>query len=85
MLRTSPIVLAATLFGALAAPALAQGANPMASTQYPPSPGLSSEGGAQPLNSMPESAATAVRERPGSAVGTTLTNPASEAADTPAG
>lgn len=79
MPKATSALLAATLFGALAAPALAQGVNPSASTQYPPSPGLSNESLAQPLNSMPASAATAVRIRPGSDVETTRTGPAAAA------
>lgn len=85
MLKITPILLATALFGALAAPALARVGNPVASTQYPPSAGNSSEGTPQTLNSMPESAATAVRDRPGSDVATTLTGPASEATDAPEG
>lgn len=69
-------LLAAALFGALAAPAVAQAGNPMASTQYPPSAGNSNEGTPQPLNSLPSSAATAVRERPGSDIETTRVAPA---------
>lgn len=91
MSKATRTLLAAALFGALAAPALARDGNPMASTQYPPSPGLSSESVAQSLNSLPASAATAVRERPGSDVETTATGPAvvaqpaPDATDTPAG
>lgn len=90
MSKTTRTLLAAALLGALAAPALAQDDNPMASTQYPPSPGLSAEGLAQPLNSLPTSAATALRTRPGSDVETTPTGPAAtaglarDAADAPA-
>ena len=62
MSKTTRTFLAAALFGALAAPALAQDGNPMAFTQFPPPLGTSSEAVAQPLNSLPASAATAVRE-----------------------
>lgn len=87
MSKATRTLLAAALFGALAAPALARDGNPMASTQSPPSPGNSNEGLAQPLNSLPRSAATASRERPGSDVETTRTGPAAvaDAADVPAG
>ena len=93
MSKATRILLAAALFGALAAPASARDGNPMASTQSPPSPGLSNEGLAQPLNSLPASAATAVRVRPGGAVETTRTQTgpaptaglARGAADAPAG
>ena len=76
MLKATRNLLAAALLSALAAPALAQDGNPMASTQYPPSAGNSNEGTPQPLNSMPSSAAIAVRERPGSAIETTRVGPA---------
>lgn len=85
MSKATRTLFAAALFGALAAPALARDGNPMASTQYPPPPGTSSEGLAQPLNSLPSSAATALRVRPGSDVETTRTGPAADAADAPAG
>lgn len=85
MSKTTRTLLAAALFGALAAPALARDGNPMASTQYPPSAGNSNEGLAQPLNSLPASASTALRARPGSDVETTRTGPAADPADAPAG
>lgn len=88
MSKLASTILTGVLFGALAAPALAQDGNPMASTQYPPPPGTSSEAGVQSLNSLPRSAATAVRGRPGSDVETTRTgseNVAPNRADEPAG
>ena len=85
MSKTPRTLLAAALFGALAVPALAQDGNPMASTQYPPPPGNSNEGLAQPLNSLPSSAATALRARPGSDVETTRTGPSADTTDAPAG
>ena len=85
MFNSTRLLLATALLGALAAPALAQdGSNPMASTQFPPSAGNSSEGTPQTLNSVPQSAATAVRDRPGGDVATTRINPVielTEAAD----
>lgn len=85
MLKITPVLLAAALLGALSAPALAQAGNPVASTQFPPSAGNSSEGTPQTLNSMPGSAATAVRDRPGSDVATTPTGPTGETTDAPEG
>ena len=82
MPKITSIPLVAALFGALAAPALAQGSNPMASTQFPPPPGTSSEAAIQSLNSLPHSAATAVRERPGSDIETTRTGAAAGTTNT---
>ena len=85
----SLLLLRAALAGALAAPALAQDGNPMAATQYPPSAQeLSAQSGPQSLNSLPRSAATAVRERPGSDIETTRIAPVAgtaSATEEPAG
>lgn len=76
----SLLLLRAALAATLATPALAQGNNPVAYTQYPPSMDNGSEAAPQTLNSLPPGAATGFRDRPGADIETTRFGQATNAA-----